>query len=242
MHTHGNTLIQDILDIHISDENEKKLANRDANKYSVSDSGKCRLMRYKKLKSGSFEAFPPDTLRIFSVGNLFHEYIQDVLSNYGMTHCEYRMEDEHRIGHLDMIVKDWQGRHILFDIKTTNDRTFGYKVKGDIDRHHKYQVLSYADMFRTHTNNEIEIHEVRMLYVRKNDFAMAERTVPQDAQTLAAIREDWDIMIKAKVEDTPPEANPQEDWECRYCPFQPTCEVGNPALAKEREKKILQMF
>ena len=221
-------MIQKVIDVHITKKHEVGNEERTAlyaGKLAVSDAGKCRLMRWNKLHAEVVEPHPPEVLRIFEVGNIYHEYIQDIMRKRGiMEYCEYRMTDKHRVGHLDMII-NIGGKRVLYDIKTCNAKSFDYKTPNKIDKHHKHQILTYYQMFKA-KHPDIEVDECKMLYVRKDDFTCQEIRIPITEETLMDVDSDWFAMIKAKRDGKEPEANPQH-WECRYCVFNTQCEFSN---------------
>ena len=59
-------------------------------------------------------------MRVFEVGKILHEYLQNFLDEQGLLVLrEFELEDAKRIGHLDAVI--WDGRQsILYDFKTVN--------------------------------------------------------------------------------------------------------------------------
>jgi CRISPR/Cas system-associated exonuclease Cas4 (RecB family) len=177
-------------------------------------------MRYYK-RQGEFKTqpLPPDVLLRMQAGNMIHAYIERAVHEMGcLIASEDRLEDEHRIGHFDMIVERPDGtERILYDIKTiTNKKAYYMDRDGKtIDRQHAFQVVSYAHMLPA------PVDTLRIAYVIRDTMEI--RDVPVDPSDYEdEVIRDWALLIgdwKSRME---PEANPTS-WECRYCPYRIDC-------------------
>jgi CRISPR/Cas system-associated exonuclease Cas4 (RecB family) len=188
-------------------------------------------MRYWK-RLGLAPSDQPDerTLRVFEVGHVFHNWLQDLLEDQGaLAGREIRVEDLHRIGHIDALVLTGKGPLVLYDFKTVNSRKFSY-LSAEGDRHYHFQAATYALML------PLGVGEIRLAYISKDDLRI--REVPVDLEALRdSVNEDWAILIEAWRAGQEPEANPM-DWECPYCGYGSTCpQRHNGEKPKSRKTK-----
>ena len=124
--------IETIIDDNIS----KKHRAKDNSKFRVSDSGRCHLMRFWKRQGKEFsDEVDRRTRRVFEVGHIFHEWLQEGLLKAGvLVEKEFKVEDIHRAGHADAIVMTEQGL-VLYDFKTVHSKKFHYLGKSSGDTH-----------------------------------------------------------------------------------------------------------
>jgi len=187
-------------------------------KFRVSDAGRCRLMRFWK-RQGKPATDIPDarTYRIFEVGIIFHEWLQDLLTEKGiLIEKEKEVEDIHRRGHIDAIVKNGE-RLVLYDFKTVHSRKFNY-LKAESDIHYHFQVVTYAMML------PYGVEEIRIAYISKDDLRIMEVPVNTDGIE-EGVRKDWDTLLLYWQEQKAPPPNPK-DWECKYCIYRSSCEYS----------------
>lgn len=195
--------------------------DRDNSKFRLSDAGKCRLMRYfKRQGKPATNTLTPDVLLQMQAGNMLHAYIERAAHEMGyLVASEEKLEDEHRIGHFDMIIKDYNGSrgHILYDIKTITSKKAYYMAKDGkyADPQHVAQVVSYAQMYPE------TLDGIRIAYVIRDTLDIQEAPISLSEHEDDVIA-DWAILISAWTTQTPPAANPQA-WECGYCPYKQDC-------------------
>jgi CRISPR/Cas system-associated exonuclease Cas4 (RecB family) len=195
--------------------------DRDNSKFRLSDAGKCRLMRYWK-RQGKAETrdIPPEVLLQMQVGNIIHAYIERAAHEMGcLVSSEDKLEDEHRIGHFDMVLNDPldDAERIMYDIKTISSKKAYYMArdgKGANDQHIA-QLVSYALMYPE------TLDGLRIAYVIRDTMAITEAQIDMRRYE-SHVCEDWEILLHAWAYQTPPRANP-EQWECRYCPYSADC-------------------
>ena len=192
---------------------------RDHSKFRVSDAGRCHLYRYWKRLGKPASDLPDDRAqRIFEVWNVFHVWLQDVLAESGLLfEKELRVEDTHRIGHIDAIVHTDKGL-VLYDFKTVHSRKFHWRRKegNNGDMHYAMQAYTYATMLRT------GVVDVRIAYISKDDLCIEEVSVLQIDDIAEYVQQDWATLLAAWVRQEPPKPNPM-DWECRYCIYRTEC-------------------
>ena len=207
-------MLAELIDEYILEKRETQV--RDNSKFRVSDAGRCRLMRYWKRQGKPFTDEPDErTLRVFEVGHVFHNWLQDLLELQGtLAGREIRVEDIHRIGHIDALVLPEGGPLVLYDFKTVNSRKFSY-LSAEADRHYHFQAATYALLL------PLGVGSIRIAYVSKDDLRIQE--VPVDLEDIRGqVVEDWAILVKAWNEGKEPEPNPMS-WECKYCAYGSAC-------------------
>jgi CRISPR/Cas system-associated exonuclease Cas4 (RecB family) len=195
--------------------------DRDNSKFRLSDAGKCRLMRYFKRQGQPVtNTLTPDVLLQMQAGNILHAYIERAAHEMGyLVASEEKLEDEHRIGHFDMIIKaptDDAGL-VLYDIKTITSKKAYYMAKDGkhADPQHVAQVVSYAQMYPE------KLDRLRIAYVIRDTLDIQEAPISLSEHE-DDVNADWAILISAWTTQTPPAANPQS-WECGYCPYKQDC-------------------
>lgn len=162
-----DTGIRPLVDAHLTKLSEEV---RDYGDYwSASSAGMCmRLQIMKRLKVPPVPEIADDrvrTQRVFSVGHIFHNWIQELTRNAGLSIAqEVELQDEDLMvrGHFDDLVliklsesgepvvgtEETRGEHlILYDYKTVNSQAFKYK-KDKMSYHHKMQLGTYMYMIR----------------------------------------------------------------------------------------------
>lgn len=195
--------------------------DRDTSKFRLSDAGKCRLMRfYKRQGKPATNTLTPDVLLQMQAGNLLHAYIERAAQEMGyLVASEEKLEDEHRIGHFDMIVRNPQDEdeQILYDIKTITNKKAYYMLKNgnQADAQHVAQVVSYASMYPG------DIDDLCIAYVIRDTMEIQEVRLSM-AENINDVSADWTFLFSAWSTQTPPAANPQS-WECKYCPYTQDC-------------------
>lgn len=216
-------IIRDIVDQHCETRQREEGLERDNSKYRVSDAGKCRLMRYWKRQGKEYDPgdVPPLMRRTMQAGILLHEWIETVLKQ-AVGHqlagfeAEGEVEDEHRLGHFDLLLHLKDGSTLLADVKTVKDKQFYWKKQKGADRQHIHQVCSYADMLPEQPDRAV------IAYLNRDNMEMIEEPVDLTS-FLPAVWRDWESLIHCWDRQEEPEPNP-ENWECKYCIYKTACE------------------
>lgn len=144
--------------------------------------------------------------RIFSSGKIFHEWIQRITKDAGLSIAqELELQDEELMirGHVDDLIlfkeytKAENGKYdgvnehlILYDYKTAHSRSFHYAKDRPISYFHKMQVGTYMYMLRKGPKNVVMpksaefrgtgfmgVEESRVLKLSKDDLCMMEHQV-----------------------------------------------------------------
>jgi len=210
-------MLEKIIDDYIAEKRQAEL--RDHSKFRVSDAGRCHLMRYWKRQGKPASDLPDDRqLRIFEVGHVFHRWIQDILlEKRKLVACELKIEDTHRIGHIDAIIR-MDDMFILYDFKTVHSRKFHWRRKAgnNGDMHYAMQAFTYATML------PFGVADIRIAYISKDDLCIEEVSVMDTDDISEYVQQDWATLLDAWERQEPPKPNPAE-WECKYCIYRTEC-------------------
>lgn len=210
---------------------EKNDAHKPGDKFRVSEAGRCRLMRFWKRKGKPYsDPFTDRVLRIFAVGHIFHSWIEDLIEKSGWdVKIEMKLEDEHRRGVLDLLVRTDEG-YVLYDFKTVHSRKFDYLDK-EKDMHYIHQLITYKIMLKEQEG--IDVNDLRLFYISKDDLRVREVPVFHD-QYIKETMMDWKILTDYWNKDIEPKPN-AEPWECRYCVYRSICPFNK---TKENVKNV----
>jgi len=169
-----STGIRPTIDAHIEEE-AKKL--RDYGDYwSASSAGYC--MRLNIMRRLGVPPVPeileskPRVQRVFSAGHIFHDWIQGLTKEAGLsTHQELELIDDTIMvkGHCDDLV-EIDGNKIVYDYKTVNSQSFKYK-KDKISHYHRMQLGTYLYMLR---KEHKDLVESRVMNISKDDLRLSE--------------------------------------------------------------------
>ena len=205
--------------IEIIDENlrgERKAEIRPT-KWRVSGMGTCIRQRYLERVGAPCQPFEPRVLRVFKIGKILHEYIQELLGyNNLLVAKEGTVENDHIRGHFDAIVKDGDNQ-ILYEFKSVHSRKFHYvRKRGGMDKHHIKQVLTYFMLLKP---KYPKLKEARIVYFSKDDLCIEEQMFYLTPEREAEIKDELATLDKYWEEKKLPPAEPMEEWECGYCGF-----------------------
>jgi len=186
------TGVRQIVDDFLIAESEKV---RDYGDYwSASSAGYCmRKQIFQRLGVPPVEDKDPRLQRVFTSGHIFHEWIQGLTKQAGVSVAqETELIDEQLMvkGHFDDLIKTKEGL-ILYDYKTVNSRAFGYK-KDEPSHYHKMQVGTYIYMLRKGEFKGLE--EGRILLISKDDLRMKEQEVRWTPELAKAVHGYWSTL------------------------------------------------
>jgi CRISPR-associated exonuclease Cas4 len=210
-------MIDNLIDSYIKrPEKERKVGT-----YYPSEIGYCIRRVYLQYK------FPKEidksVLRIFAVGNIFHEFIAKVLSSAGFeTHLNERSVclidsfDKFILsGRLDdFVVAVKNGKSYVIDVKSTNSIS---KTK-EPSEFHKIQIAPYI--------KAIGADGGFILYVEKNNLQTKLFKVDNWEKYLDIALARGHKLHKALTTNALPfrEAKKFNAWQCDYCQYQKECE------------------
>lgn len=198
-------------------------------KFRMSDAGKCRLMRYLKRSGKPFEQ-SHGNLFALEAGNVIHSWVENAVfsAGYGVE-SEGELEDEHRIGHFDLLL-DVNEELVLVEVKTVNSKKMYYIDRQNApDKQHLYQLVTYWEAI--HTSSPIlksseTLSRAYIVYINRDNWQdIRELEVEIDRLWQEEVRQDWNILLDAWLNHDAPSPNP-ESWECHYCNYKNDCLGG----------------
>lgn len=159
-----NSGVRVIIDNYLIEESKKE---RDYGEFwSASSAGYCmRKLVFQRLGVPKTKEDDPRQQRVFTAGHVFHNWIQELTKSAGVSVAqETELEDDKlKIrGHFDDLIKTESGL-ILYDYKTANSRSFGYKK--ELSHFHRMQVGTYLYMLRKLAKAELERRKNNAGYV-----------------------------------------------------------------------------
>ena len=204
-------MIQKLIDDKLKADNEKVRIK--SGKFSPSKLGMC--YRHQVLNRARIPVTnKPDSrgLRIFKVGNLFHDFIQGFIPN---NETEVDCESTDLMGRADIVTED-----TVYDIKSVHSKSFWYSKKDGYDvKKEKYnnwlQLAYYA-----HT---LKKEKMVLVMISKDDMCIEEYTqllkswkdeLSSETNMLSHL---WLNYGKTHVGTEPlPHALPRTKWDCGY--------------------------
>jgi len=217
--------IQQLIDNELS--KERSTPRKRSGKFSPSSFGRCiRAQIWNRADVQKTDEVEERMLRVFKVGNLFHEFIQKVIVNNDPTiKTEVKVEEEDVIGFADIVSAE-----SVTDIKTVHSGAFHY-MKEDISESKKpniLQVMYYARMLNK--------DKATLCFVSKDDlcikevaFILNERWQKELDEELKTLRFWWDLYQKSAPAIWP-KAEPRaycdkngKSKECAFCSYKTLC-------------------
>ncbi len=227
--------IQEIYNKYLTDENKKTQSSRYSGKeqfFHSSGSGLCmRKHWYASVAKMEGDGFNDKTLRIFRMGNLIHEDIQEALRMYAEQEArpifiekELFLDRFNVRGFIDLALVD---DDVLYDIKTCNSfkwtKMFGAAKNNNPSVQYEMQLATYGLWY---LENYGRLSGMKLVYYNKNTSDMREVDVPMVYLDKAEAY--WEeCHDKVIGSETPPEleigASPTYEWECSYCQYKSVC-------------------
>ncbi len=208
-----------IVDQDLLKEEEGKKNRKRSGKFSPSSFGRCyRLQVLNRLDYPKSEKTGLGTLRIFKLGNILHEYLQEYFPKQW---CEVRIEEDDVLGFADVVTS-----YEVADFKTYGK--FAEKwlpEEGD----HKLlqekklpailQVVYYAMMLKKEW--------ARIVFVSRDD--MFHRDFPLEVENWRGRVEEELVMLRKYWNDKvlpAPIPRTYNGQDCKYCAWKTTCKNG----------------
>lgn len=184
----------------------------DIRKFRVSDAGKCLRMRYfKRMEPKGVQNGGSNGRQM--MGTLFHEWLEAEIGRElgrGLIGTEIPVEDEHRIGHIDMLIAR-DGELVVVDIKTVTHMLVS-KLVTSPPVPYLYQAATYASM--------VGANSAEILFLDKDTLDRIPVLVPKECWELA--RKDWEQLLGFWASGTVPEMTENRS-ECQRCPWISEC-------------------
>lgn len=162
--------------------------------WSASSAGYCmRKLVFERLGVPKTKETDPRQQRVFSAGHVFHEWIQGITKEAGVSVAqELELQDEKLMvrGHFDDLIKTEKGL-ILYDYKTVNSKSFGYKK--ELSHFYRMQVGTYMYMLRK-LGEYTKLSEGRVLILEKDTLRTKEFEVRWDKQLAMDVYQYWSTL------------------------------------------------
>jgi CRISPR/Cas system-associated exonuclease Cas4 (RecB family) len=225
--------IQNLIDEHIREEFNQR-GKKEQSSWYISKLGGClRGVFLERLGKESDEPFDNRTLRVFNAGNIFEDWVVNLLEQQKDVKLEKqtRVEDKELgvSGYVDAIV-EYQGEKRPYEIKSKHSRSFWYMVnkqEGPM-RHHEYQLWMYLKL--------LNISEGSLLYISKDDLTVAEFIVQLKNRKLEKeVMHNLKILNDCwKTKTLPPLPDPKS-WQAKFCGYHKQClSIKNEDLDEKR--------
>jgi hypothetical protein len=218
---------------------------QDKSWFHSSSAGLCaRKHYYASVEQVKGTTVDENTQRIFRLGNLVHEDIQNALTWYAQEHGlplliekEIYLEDLNVRGYIDLALLDTEGdNHVLYDIKTCNEwkwkGMFGKLGDGEPSTNYQLQLATYGLWAKRYY--ELDSIKMKLCYYNKNTSMMKEVDVSEEY--IDEAQEYWSRVNLLVADKTLPEVDlgmaPVYKWECnkKYCQFYDVCGEGLNAV------------
>lgn len=185
----------------------------------------CDRAMWLKFRHAFTETHTPEQLRTFGIGHACEDVIIADLEARGFRvgHREKELTGEfgQPIGHIDGVVKHPDGRVMLLEMKTANDRRFKEMMKNALPDYYAAQVQIYMHNSHQLSKSGNKLTQCYYCILNKNTSEMHEFEVGYDPG-LAELQS-WRIHSVIEQEDMPPK---DESWKCEMCGFNTFCEFG----------------
>jgi len=187
--------------------------------YHVSSVYKCpRLMYYEymtQLYPDSTEEYKKntETMRIFQIGHVIHDYVENVLKREGKlvaseTHLQYQLDHDILLsGHYDAMIQD-NGSLKLVEFKSTK------ALPKQAYDHHVIQLNTYLVI--------TGLTQGYIVYIEKNTLKTRQFIVERNNEMFCDVILKLKLLDKHLKEQTLP--NPKKTWLCKFCDFKEKCE------------------
>jgi|TARA_R110002050_G_scaffold32070_3_gene82592 CRISPR/Cas system-associated exonuclease Cas4 (RecB family) len=224
---------------HLMENNKTHFKKRYEGKeewFHASASGMCMRKHYfQHIAKVKPKPIKEDTMRLFRIGDLIHEDIQDALRQYAERNGsqvyierEIKLPEVNVRGFLDVLVIE---DNIIYDIKTCNawkwKNLFGRKPDPNVSINYYIQLGTYAWWYEE--THEEKLKGMTLLYYNKDNSRMRELSVSTDYIDVA--KEYWRDVNKRYKKGNPAielGVAPVYKWECniKYCNFFEVCGGG----------------
>ncbi len=206
------------IDDELLKKQEDRKTRKRSGKFSPSSFGKCYKAQILNRLNYPQEPLGLGTLRIFQIGNMFHEFCQ---SYYPKHWCEVKIEEEDVLGFADVVT-----REECVDFKTVNSMAIKYlPQEGD---YQKLQASKLGNILQVVWYSMILKKEyARIVFIGKDNFFTVDFVLETDQwkalveEELVRLREYW--KQKKLPEGLPRAYNGKE---CTYCGFKKACKKG----------------
>lgn len=213
--------IQKLVDDKIAGEQEPR---KFSGKIGASVLGQCYRRSYWSINREPMSN-PPDerTLRVFYCGDIFHEFLQNIIKEQGYE-VEVKFEDD-----IVSLRADAMNENEIVEIKSVHSKAFWYmdkELKEKTIQEIKPEHICQATLGAMMLGKEF----IRLVYVSKDDLCIKEFLMKVTPENRALVSLEL-LNIKKNLEekvlpDAKPRLYPQKDKsfkECEWCAWKDKC-------------------
>lgn len=194
-------------------------------KFSPSSFGMCYRAQYWNRKDEP-KSNPPDerVLRVFKAGNLFEEFVTDLITKNNSCELQVKCEEEDVLGFAD-IAKDNE----VIDVKSQHSKSFWYMAKFQNQeqvREGKYHNWLQVSYYASHLKKEF----MRLVFISKDDLCIKELVDKYEGYWDSELDRELRTLREIWARDFLPPAAPRrwknkkgEYKECDYCDWKDKC-------------------
>lgn len=227
--------IQQLINNKVNEKREKK----EQKSWYISGLGSCMTGRYlQRLGKEPDVPFDDRTLRVFSCGNIFEEWIINLIkeNNVGEIETQGGVGDDklNVTGYWDLKVTI-DNKPILYEIKSKHSKSFWYMdKKGEgANLQHQMQLWTYLWL--------AEIEDGRILYISKDDLSILEYPIKRSDEKLKKlVFDELNLLNEAWKEQDPTILTllDAKAWQSKYCRFHNQCLAIHGQKTKTNKKSI----
>lgn len=197
--------IQELINSSLKENRPNKIQTT----WHPSSLGQCLTGAFLTRKGVCKKEFDDRTLRVFKCGNLFENFVIDLIEKSGVPYekqvrCE--SEEMNMSGYIDIVVDG-----VPFEIKSKHSRSFHYMDKQGAPVQHKMQLWSYLKMKNLPRGD--------LLYISKDDLCLRQYSVFLDDKDIEKlVMDEIHILHESWRQGLPPKPIEDKfDWRYKYC-------------------------
>jgi CRISPR/Cas system-associated exonuclease Cas4 (RecB family) len=214
---------------------ERGMRPKDIGRYYPSEVGSCLRKVWFSYKNP--KEMDPETVRIFKVGNMLHDFVSEVLRSEKnpdiklvQSEAPFKLEarDFTISGRVDdVILVEKSGERVLVEVKTTKM----VSMTKEASQPHLMQLQLYM--------HALNIHKGIVLYIEKNSLQTKEFDVEYQPEKYAMIIERFNRLHKHLKSGALPAPEAKDDpsmkWMCGYCEYKEECKQAEKGTKAESE-------
>jgi len=195
--------------------------------YNPSLLGQCKRRQYYSITREE-QSNPPDsrTLRVFHCGNIFHDFIQNIIKEQGY---DVEVEYKDKINGVSLRADAVNSEEVV-EIKSMHSRGFWY-MKKSLETSHIYDIKPEHVKQGVMSAIYLERPLVRLIYVSKDDLCIAEFLIKVTDEMIKEVDEEKEIVLWHVDFKELPKAEPKlyvdkrtgKPKECTYCSYKDKC-------------------
>ena len=182
-----------------------------------------RQLYYKRLIP---KEYPPETLKIFMLGDMIHDKLSEILGfKYKEIESEGRItlympiEDIRFGGRFDDLVRH-EDQEILIEKKSCASLYY-IEAANKPHHHHLVQLMLYI--------KALGLNKGYIIYIEKNTLKTKTFEVEYDAKLLFEAIARASLVQECLDTNTLPDKKPLGSWQCKFCPHKKECDKNeNP--------------